>query len=65
MKVQEKVKSILDDRRMGETKEGKNASSWEGMGPGKNIALDAEFGVPTAKTKTKRVVVVVAVPLLL
>ena len=48
---------------MDEPKKGKNASSLKGTGPGKNIALDAEVGVPTAKTKTKRVVVVVAVPL--
>ena len=46
---------------MDEPKKGKNASSLEGTSPGKNIALDAEVGVPTAKTKTKRVVVVVVV----
>ncbi len=50
---------------MGETKKEKSASSWEGMDLGKEIALDAEFGFPTAKTKTKRVDVVVAAPLLL
>ena len=49
---------------MVETKEGKNGTSWEDMDQGMEIALDTEFVDPRAKTKTKRVVVVVEVPLL-
>ncbi len=39
------------------------ASSWDGIERGSDIALDEEFVGPTAKTKTKSVVAVVAVPL--
>ena len=53
MKVQEELNRRLDETMMDETKEGKSASSWEGMDHKRDIACDEKFVGPTAKTKTK------------